>query len=1085
MKSLQTIQDLIELRALLSERSYKGKTMLIMCAGTGGQASGANDIIRVIKRQILERNIGDRIALRLTGCLGFCEMDPFIMVEPGNFIYPKLRPEHVPVIIDSALSGEPVKELLYREPGTSIRHDNQQDIPFFKGQTRTILGNNQLLDPIRILDYIRAGGYSALQKVLSHPDPAGIIQEVQKSGLRGRGGAGFPTGRKWDLARKSTGETGEKYLICNADEGDPGAYMDRSILEGNPHSIIEGMILAGIAIGATKGIIYVRSEYPLAIKHANIAIKQATEMGLLGENILETGIDFNIEIVRGAGAFVCGEETALIRSIEGKMGEPRQRPPYPIEKGLFGQPTCINNVETLANIPVIINLGGEEFAKTGILGNTGTKIFSLVGKIRNTGLVEVPLGIPIKQVVYDIGGGSITKSRIKAVQTGGPSGGCIPAQMFDIPISYDSLTKAGSIMGSGGMIVMDENTCMVDVAKYFMSFLKGESCGKCLTCRKGTQRMYEILEDISQGKGTPEHLNLLEELAMVVKDTTMCALGQSAANPVLSTLRYFRQEYEQHIYEKRCGAFVCKDLVGAPCQAACPVDTEPWRYVALVEKGEYEEAYKVIRDANPFPSVCARVCDRKCEHRCNLGTTGGEAIAIRALKRFVTDRVDPSVYKPAVAKRSGGDSRKIAVVGAGPAGLTAAHYLSILGYKVTLYDADDEPGGMLMCSLPAYRLPADIVRKEISTLLNDNITVKCSTAIGRDITVDGLFAEGFEAVFLSIGAHESWRLNLEDEDVEGVYPSIKFLKAFNIKGEEIASGHVGVVGGGNSAVDAARVALRQKDVESVTLFYRRTRDEMPAYEEEVEAALEEGVKIETLVSPVKLHVRQEEIEAAIREGVELETLVTPVKIYSREGRLTGIECIRNKLGDVDIKGRRKPVPVPGTEFKVPLDTLIVAIGEKPGTDFFPSQGLGIDSNSRLKADPETFVTDRAGVFAGGDLVTGPNTVIDAISAGKKAARMIDRYMRGMDLKVRHEPKLPAVFIEPAETAEGETERPERAVPYVLPADKRVKNFEEVEKALSEEQARQEARRCLRCDLVFTRGKDVISPVDSMKGAVKL
>ncbi len=1085
MKSLKTIQDIIDLRALLSEKSYKGKTLLIMCAGTGGQASGANDIIRFIKRQILERNIGDRVALRLTGCLGFCEMDPFILVEPGNFIYPKLRTEHVPIIIESALRGEPVKELLYKEPGTSIRHDNQQDIPFFKGQTRTILGNNQLLDPIRILDYIRAGGYSALQKVLSHPDPEGIIQEVQKSGLRGRGGAGFPTGRKWDLARKSTARAGQSYLICNADEGDPGAYMDRSILEGNPHSIIEGMILAGIAIGATRGIIYVRSEYPLAIKHANIAIKQATEMGLLGENILDTGIDFNIEIVRGAGAFVCGEETALIRSIEGKMGEPRQRPPYPIEKGLFGRPTCINNVETLANIPVIINLGGEEFAKTGIPGNTGTKIFSLVGKIRNTGLVEVPLGIPLKQVVYEIGGGSITKSRIKAVQTGGPSGGCIPADMFDIPVSYDSLTKAGSIMGSGGMIVMDENTCMVDVAKYFMSFLKGESCGKCLTCRKGTQRMHEILEDISQGKGTPEHLNLLEELATVVKDTTMCALGQSAANPVLSTLRYFRQEYEQHIYKKRCGAFVCQDLVGAPCQAACPVDTEPWRYVALVEKGKYEEAYKVIRDANPFPSVCARVCDRKCEHRCNLGTTGGEAIAIRALKRFVTDRVDPSVYKPAVAKISGGNSKNIAVVGAGPAGLTAAHYLSILGYKVTLYDADDEPGGMLMCSLPAYRLPEDIVRKEISTLLNHNITVKCGTAIGRDITVDGLFADGFEAVFLSIGAHESWRLNLEDEDVEGVYPSIKFLKAFNTKGEEIAFGHVGVVGGGNSAVDAARVALRQKDVESVTLFYRRTRDEMPAYEEEVEAALEEGVRIETLVSPVKLHVRQEDIEAAIREGVELETLVTPVKIHSREGRLTGIECIRNKLGDVDIKGRRKPVPLPGTEFKVPLDTLIVAIGEKPGTDFFPSQGLHIDSNGRLKADPETFATDRAGVFAGGDLVTGPNTVIDAISAGKKAARMIDRYMRGMDLKVRHEPKLPAFFIEPAGITEGGTERPERAVPYVLPAEKRVKNFEEVEKTLPEEKARQEARRCLRCDLVFTRRQEIISPEDSIKGAVKL
>ena len=357
----------------------------------------------------------------------------------------------------------------------------------------------------------------------------------------------------------------QKYVVCNCDEGDPGAFMDRSLLEGNPHTIIEGMLIAGIAIGATQGFIYVRSEYPLAIKHSLIALQQSRDQGTLGKNILGTGIDFNIDIIRGAGAFVCGEETALIKSIEGFMGEPRQRPPYPIEKGIGGHPTCINNVETLANIPVIITRGAKEYAKVGVPGNTGTKIFSLVGKIKNTGLVEVPLGTKISDVVYDIGGGPVGKAKIKAVQTGGPSGGCIPAHMFDLPIDYDSLAKIGSIMGSGGMIVMDENTCMVDVAKYFMNFLKDESCGKCYTCRKGTQRMYEILDDISKGKGTIAHLNLLEELANVVQDTSMCGLGQSASNPVLSTLRYFREEYERHIIQKRCDAFVCKELVGAPC----------------------------------------------------------------------------------------------------------------------------------------------------------------------------------------------------------------------------------------------------------------------------------------------------------------------------------------------------------------------------------------------------------------------------------------------------------------------------------------------------------------------------------------
>jgi NADH-quinone oxidoreductase subunit F len=1050
-----------------------GKSCLIICAGTGGQASGSNDLIRIIKRQIIERNLGDRLSLRITGCLGFCEMDPFIVVEPGHAVYPKLEMKHVPRIIDAVLKGEVVEDLLYREPGTTRKCSCQEEIPFFKGQKRIILGTNQRIDPIRILDYIKEEGYEALLKVLDRSNPEWIVEEVKKSGLRGRGGAGFPTGKKWELARKAAQVGGKKFVVCNADEGDPGAYMDRSLLEGNPHAIIEGMTIAALATGATHGVIYVRSEYPLAIKHSQIALRQARDMGLLGDDILGSGIRFDIAIVRGAGAFVCGEETAMIKSIEGRMGEPRQRPPYPIAKGIFGAPTCINNVETLANVPFIIRHGADAFAAIGIEGNTGTKIFSLVGKIRNTGLVEVPLGTPIKEVVHEIGGGPIGKTRVKAVQTGGPSGGCIPASLFDLPISYDSLTKVGSIMGSGGMIVMDENTCMVDVARYFMNFLKDESCGKCLTCRKGTQRMYEILEDIALGKGTPAHLDLLEELARVVKDTTMCGLGQSAPNPVLSTLKYFREEYRRHIEDKRCDAFVCRSLVGAPCQSACPVDTEPWRYVALIEKGQYEQAYRIIREANPFPAVSARVCDRKCEHRCSLGASGGEAIAVRAMKRFVTDNVDPAVYHPEIRTETNGQAKKVAVVGAGPAGLTAAHGLSLLGHKVTILEAEQEPGGMLACSLPAYRLPRQIVRAEIKTLMNENIRVRHGVVFGKDANLRDLFAEGFKAVFLAMGAHESWRLDLEGEDLEGVYPSMHFLKAFNLRGEELARGHVGIVGGGNSAVDAARVALRQKKVTSVTLLYRRTRDEMPAYEEEVEAALEEGVTIETLVSPVKIHVRQEEIEAALREGVALETLVSPVRIYAREGRLVGIRCVRNRLGELDASGRRKPVPVPRTEFTLPLDTLIVAIGERPQSDCLAAMGLEVDKAGRARVDPKTLATSVEGVFAGGDLVTGPNTVIDAIAAGKKAVRVIDRYLRGEPLADPAGPKLPAVFLEPAVVSEEELESAIRAVPPVLPVKGRRKNFNEVERSLSEDQARAEARRCLRCDLAFTQeGKAV-------------
>ncbi|MCK5032536.1 MAG: hypothetical protein KAS18_02855, partial [Calditrichia bacterium] len=513
MRKLYSLEEFSGFRnRILSEKEMEiNKPTLVVCAGTGGQASGSNDIMRIIKRNIIELNLREKIRLKITGCQGFCEMDPFIVVEPGHHLYPKLKMEDVPRVVKAAIGGFVDKGLIYTEKADGKKYDSQNEIPFFKKQTRTILGNNQKLDPIRIFDYVEQNGYEALEIALSKNDPQWIIDEVKNSGLRGRGGAGFPTGKKWELASLSGNGTGEKYIICNCDEGDPGAYMDRSLLEGNPHAIIEGMIIAGLAIGARKGFIYVRSEYPLAIKHSVIALRQAADVGILGENILDSGFSFEIKIVNGAGAFVCGEETALIKSVEGFMGEPRQRPPYPIEKGLNGNPTCINNVETLANIPVIIKKGAKEYAKVGKPGNTGTKIFSLVGKIKNTGLVEVPLGIKMSEIVYDIGGGSPSKTKIKAVQTGGPSGGCIPATLFDTAIDYDSLTKVGSIMGSGGMIVMDEKTCMVDVAKYFMNFLKEESCGKCFTCRKGTQRMYEILDDISTGKGSIEQLDLLEE----------------------------------------------------------------------------------------------------------------------------------------------------------------------------------------------------------------------------------------------------------------------------------------------------------------------------------------------------------------------------------------------------------------------------------------------------------------------------------------------------------------------------------------------------------------------------------------------
>jgi NADH-quinone oxidoreductase subunit F len=1060
---LSSISELKKLRKVLFDASDEDKPRIVICAGTACQASGSNDIIRVSKRYIIEKRLVGKMSLRITGCHGFCEMGPFILIEPQQAFYAQVKIDDVPRIIEALLSDKYVEDLLYRDPHTGEKYYNRDDIPFFKNQRRSILSMNQKIDPIRIYDYIAQKGYVALEKVLSKQDAAWVVEQVKRSELRGRGGGGFPTGLKWELLAKQPASRG-KFLVCNADEGDPGAYMDRSVLEGNPHSIIEGMLIGAYGTGARDGIVYVRNEYPIAIKHLNIALNQARQLGLLGENILGTGFSFDIKMVKGAGAFVCGEETALIRSIEGKMGEPRQRPPFPIQKGIDGKPTAINNVETWANIPLIFRIGAGKFASIGVKGNSGTKIFSLVGKIKNTGLVEVPMGMTIKEIVYDIGGGSAGKARIKAVQTGGPSGGCIPADKFDLSVNYETLADAGSIMGSGGMIVMDENTCMVDVARYFMNFLKDESCGKCFTCRKGTQRMYEILDDISKGKGTLEHLDLLQELAEIVKDTTMCGLGQTASNPVLSTLRYFRDEYRRHVVDKKCNAFVCKDLVGAPCQTACPLDTEVWRYVALIEKGQYEEAYKVIRCANPFPSVCARVCGRKCENRCNIAAAGGQAIAIRAMKRFITDRIDPSVYKPVRIARRGRDVHRIAVIGAGPAGLSAAHYLSLLGYKVTVIDAGDEPGGMLVSCIPSYRLPLDVTRKEIKTLLDGNITLRSGTILGRDITIDELFKDGFKAVFLAIGADKSWRLGLEGEETEGIYPSMQFLKAFNLRGEELAKGHVGIIGGGNSAVDAARVAIRQKRVKSVTLLYRRTAQEMPAYAEEVEAALEEGIRLETLVSPTSIRY----IRAAQAEGVKVETFVEPVKIDARNGHLADIQCVRNKLGDIDSSGRRQPVPIPGTEFTIALDTLIVAIGERPDSDCLASIGLELDKGGRLRVDPKTLQTNRKGVFAGGDLVTGPNTVVDAVAAGRKAAGVIDRYIHGEELAEPPRVKLPSVFVEPSLVSDEELQDAERVEPATLNAKSRKKSFAEVELALSVEQAQHEARRCLRCDLEFTR-----------------
>ncbi|MGQ9730541.1 MAG: NADH-ubiquinone oxidoreductase-F iron-sulfur binding region domain-containing protein [Candidatus Zipacnadales bacterium] len=580
MAKIPTLEALNARRRQAQAKRAAIQKVVAVCGDTGCRAPGSLQVARTLEEEINRQGLGESVIVRVTGCLGFCEQGPVVIIDPDGIVYCRVSPEDAEEIVAVTLGGgEIIERLVYTDPVSGKKLAREADIPFYAAQDRSLLLTNKQIDPNSLDDYIAVGGYSALAKALHEFQPEQIIEQIKASGLRGRGGGGFPTGRKWELCRKAPGEV--KFVICNADEGDPGAYMDRSILEGNPHSVLEGMLLGAYAIGARYGYIYVRHEYPLAMEHARLAVEQARTAGLLGQNILGTGFSFDIRIVRGAGAFICGESTALMASIEGRVGEPRPKDVHTVEEGLWNRPSTLNNVETWANIPAIIRNGPKWFAAKGTERSKGTKVFALTGRVRNTGLVEVAMGTPLRTIVFDIGGGAANGSQVKAVQTGGPSGGCLPREMLNLPVDFEALTEAGSMVGSGGIVVMDERTCMVDVAKYFLRFLQDESCGKCVPCRLGITRMLEICTDITEGRGRPEQLELLEELAETVAETSLCALGKTAPNPVLSTLRDFREEYEAHIHERRCPAGVCRALIeyridaqkcvgcGA-CLQACP-----------------------------------------------------------------------------------------------------------------------------------------------------------------------------------------------------------------------------------------------------------------------------------------------------------------------------------------------------------------------------------------------------------------------------------------------------------------------------------------------------------------------------------
>ncbi len=624
LEELKVVRESMEGEVALrthGSASSKYERHVLVCGGTGCTSSGSPKIIAKLKEELAANGLSDKVQIVKTGCFGLCERGPIMIVYPEGSFYSRVNVDEIPRIVKEHLvDGNPVKEFLYEETVVGDEIKALDDTAFYKKQHRVALRNCGVIDPENINEYIGRDGYRALGKVLTEMKPEDVIQTVLDSGLRGRGGGGFPTGMKWKLARNIVPDADIKYVCCNADEGDPGAFMDRSVLEGDPHVVLEAMTIAGYAIGATHGYIYVRAEYPIAVERLNIAIKQAREAGMLGEDIFGTGFSFDIDLRLGAGAFVCGEETALMTSIEGNRGEPRPRPPFPAEKGLFQKPTILNNVETYANIPQIILNGAEWFASMGTEKSKGTKVFALGGKIKNTGLVEIPMGTTLREVIEEIGGGIPNGKKFKAAQTGGPSGGCIPAEHFDIPIDYDNLISIGSMMGSGGLIVMDEDNCMVDIAKFFLEFTVDESCGKCTPCRIGTKRMWEILDKITKGKGTLEDLDKLEELAYHVKSNSLCGLGQTAPNPVLSTLKCFKDEYIAHVVDKKCPAGVCKDLLSfeiikdncfgcGMCARQCPASAIT--VTDYTAPGKKKPAYSIDKDKCVKCGACIATCKFK------------------------------------------------------------------------------------------------------------------------------------------------------------------------------------------------------------------------------------------------------------------------------------------------------------------------------------------------------------------------------------------------------------------------------------------------------------------------------------------
>ena len=1028
-ETIKSIKQLEDIRDGYKKAQDKYKYRVYVCSGAGCISSNCALVYDTVLSEVKRLGMQGEVKVYQTGCMGTCAVGPVILVLPDKVFYTELDEQKTKEIIASHIArGEVIEDYTFYDYSLGKHVPNIDDIGFFKKQVKIALRNCGSIEYSDMAAYIANDGYFAAYKALHELSPQMVVDEIKKAGIKGRGGAGFPTGVKWEAALKQPGD--EKYIVCNADEGDPGAFMDRSIIEGDPHTVIEGMIIGGFAIGASTGYIYVRAEYPIAVERMTAAIEDARSRGMLGKNILGSDFSFDIEIRIGAGAFVCGEETSLMSSIEGKRGEPKQKPPFPFQSGLFGKPTIINNVETLASIPVILANGGEWYTQFGTKDSKGTKVFALAGDVVNTGIVEVPIGIPLGDIIFEIGGGTPNKKKFKSAQIGGPSGGCVTTEDLNVKTDYEPLKALGAIMGSGGLIIMNEDTCMVDTARYFMDFIRDESCGKCAACRIGTKRMLEILERITQGDGEEGDVELLIELGETIQETAMCGLGQTAPNPVLSTIKYFRDEYDEHIRNKYCRAGVCSELFISPCENTCPANVNVPGYMALIASGRFIDAYKLIRQENPFPAVCGRICTRPCESKCRRQTVD-EAVAICDLKRFVSDYAmqnEKSYSHDIVFPKNG---KSVAVIGAGASGLTCAYYLARIGYDVDVFESHDTAGGVLAYGIPEYRLPKDVLDHEVKLIEQIGVKIHLNTEVGRDIHFRELKAQ-YDSIYISTGTQLPQKVNIPGEGLPGVVHGIRFLKKANTHAPLEMGENVMVIGGGNTAIDSARTALRL-GAKNVTILYRRTIDSMPAYESEVHEAIEEGINIVELAAPMRF-------------------------IAGPNGRVTKVECVKMRLGDFDASGRRRSVLVEDSNFILDADMVIPAVSQHADFPFIGKDEIGLTSWGTFVIRDETQMTTMEGVFAGGDVTRGPDEVIRAIADGKRAAVAIDKYLGGKGNLNKGEPvEIPDIEDEDELVAHGRFEL------EMLDPETRKNTFDEVIKGYHKLNAMAEAMRCLHCE----------------------